>query len=137
MSHVKKILVLKEALDKVGVKSPVEQQKIINEAFISAIIVGIHTACNGHFCPDAESKMILALDMWNEVSPIPGQVILNEAKTRLSEVKLSLLTKGRVEKTKEFVAKDVEGGDVTLEAVKEEYYGLLQDLAQEFRNGEE
>lgn len=137
MSHIKKILVLKEALEGKGVKSPAEQQNVINEAFTSSIIIGIHTACDGVFCKDAETKMICALDMWNEVTPIPGQFILSAAKDRMNRVKLGLLTKGRVDASEIYSAKDTDGNVVTFEDVKEEYYGLVAELTKEFRNGED
>lgn len=137
MSHVTKVLELKEALNKQGVTSLDQQTPFIEEAFIAAIISGSFRVFGGVLCEQAQNKIICMLDMWNGVFPIRTNFILGSVKDRLNKLKADLLLKGSgsISPSNTTVVQ-VEDKQVGIEQVQTEFNNLFSELVKEFGNGE-
>lgn len=95
MSHLDHIVRLKEKLDEIGVKCPIEQQHLTSEAFMRAL-VRWKFRCNSYITltTEEEDKIFSTLNMWNRASPLKGRFILQCIKSFLGKLQTSLIERG-------------------------------------------
>lgn len=134
MSHLDHVVRVKQALATNGVTCPFEQRKLIDQAYIDALVAH-HFACNPTFSlSDKERDCYrFMIDKWNDVSPIGYEAIYSGVLSFINLTYSSLRTKGRG------FAKTCFGigeSDVFIEDLQE-YKDLVAYLFQEVKNKHE
>lgn len=110
MSHLAKIVAVKEQLIKGGITNPTKQAAIVRTAYVRALYI-FHRAHFGrpHQCR-AFNEYIL--NYWNETSPIQGNLILAMYQSFEGRMNTALLTVGKTMKVDVEITPCEEAGDL-------------------------
>lgn len=136
MSHLARIVEAKSAMIELGVNDPMVQQQVIERQFAKAII-GYAFTNNGvtplGIAERLNEKVCNQLSLWNEVSPINGNLIREMAKQFLIEHFRLGMTGGAF---KPFPCALPEGTEQS-EALHTALFALFNKLVEELCTGEE
>lgn len=146
MSHLARIITLRESLTGLGVGCALAQTEVVQEAFVRAV-VSHHSRFHDslEIGEEEEGTIFAMLDKWNSVSPIKARLILESARLRLRRIRQHLTNCGVVPSNDEFaISVDIERA-VETEVIKSKYdpteldtfKNLVDYLALEMRNGHE
>lgn len=131
MSHLPHVLEYKNKLVALGVTCPGAVAKFALEPYTSAIIrQHFKTSTSIGMSEDEEQRVWEQLDRWNKVSPINGSFVFETVKYRMTSLRASLITTGRLPApfTTVVVVEGQEGVDVTQ---NEEFETLVTYLVGE------
>ena len=95
MSHLAHIVKLKERLSTEGVTCPIEQQSLVCEGYVRALI-RFHMEKYGNFilAPGVEEQYWVQLNKWNRVNPFKAAKVMAEFTNFLNSTRRVLINKG-------------------------------------------
>lgn len=136
MSHLDHVVRLKEKLSTLNVTCPFEQRKLIDNAYIDALVAA-HFNCRKNFivCDKENEAMRCQIDKWNSVSPIDHEGIYHSYRSFINLMFSTLCTKGRGFIKAVIINEGTESA-CNLEEVQE-YQDLVAYLFQEVKNKHE
>lgn len=97
MSHLDHVVRVKERMSALGMTCPFEQRKLIDQAYIDAIVMH-HFACNPTFTVNEKERDCYRcmIDKWNNVSPIGYEAIYSGVISCVNLAYSALRSKGRL-----------------------------------------
>lgn len=97
MSHLTHTITLKSKLLELGVTDPADQKRIVENAYVRALVKYLFTykyVFSG-YTEEVESNIYHRLAKWNEISPINGPFIVEKLKAIVRNLKNEALAGGQ------------------------------------------